>query len=83
VYDIKEKHKLGVFENRAPRRMFGPKRDEIIRGWRKLHKEELRNFHSTPNIIRMIKTKRMRCVGRVTRIEEKRNAYWVLVGKSE
>jgi hypothetical protein len=64
-----------VFENRVLRRIFGPKRDEETGGWRKLHNEELRNLYSSPSIIRMIKSRRMRCAGHVARIGEKRNAY--------
>jgi hypothetical protein len=52
---LREEHRLRVFENRVLRRIFGPKRDEVTRGWRKLHNEELHNFYSSPNIIRMIK----------------------------
>jgi acyl-coenzyme A synthetase/AMP-(fatty) acid ligase len=48
-----------VFENRMLRRIFGPKREEVTRGWRKLHKEELRNLYSSPSVIRMIKSRRM------------------------
>jgi hypothetical protein len=53
------KHRLRVFENRVLRRIFGPKRDEATRGWRKLHNEELHNLYSSSNIIRMIKSRRM------------------------
>jgi hypothetical protein len=63
-----------VFENRVLRRIFGPKRDEVTGGWRKLHNEGLYNLCSSPNIIRMIKRKRMRWAGHVARIEEKGNA---------
>jgi hypothetical protein len=52
-----------VFENRVLRRIFGPKRDEVMGGWRKLHNEELHNLYSSPNIIRMIKSMRMRWAG--------------------
>jgi hypothetical protein len=65
------------------RRIFGPKRDEVTGDWRKLHNEELHNLYSSPNIIRMIKLMRMRWVGHVTRMEEKRNAYRLLVGRPE
>jgi hypothetical protein len=51
---LREKHRLRVFEKRALRRIFGPKRDEVTGGWRKLHNEELHNFYSSPNIIRII-----------------------------
>jgi hypothetical protein len=60
-----EEHRLRVFENRVLRRIFGPKRDELTGGWRKLHHEELRNLYFSPNIIGMIKPKRMRWVGHV------------------
>jgi hypothetical protein len=52
---LRQEHKLRVFENRVLRRMFGPKRDEVTGGWRKLHNEKLHNFYSSPRIIRMIK----------------------------
>jgi hypothetical protein len=55
-----EEHRLRVFQNRVLRRMFGPKRDEVTGGWRKLHNEELHNLYSSPSIIRMIKSRRMR-----------------------
>jgi hypothetical protein len=72
-----------VFENRVLRRIFGLKRDEVTGKWRKLHNEELRDFYSSPSIIRIIKSGRMRCEGHVARIGEKRNAYSSLVGKPE
>jgi hypothetical protein len=55
---LREEHKLTVFENRVLRGMFGPKRDGVTGGWRKLHKEELHNLYSSPSIIRIIKSKR-------------------------
>jgi hypothetical protein len=72
-----------VFENRVLRRIFGPKRDEVMRGWRKLHNEELHNLYSLPSIIRMIKSRNMRWARHVTRMEAKRDAYRILVGKPE
>jgi hypothetical protein len=72
-----------VFENRVLRRIFRPKRDEVTGGWRKLHDEELYSFYSSPSIIRMIKSRRMRWAGHVVRMEEKRNACMILVGKPE
>jgi hypothetical protein len=63
-----------VFENRVLRRIFGPKRDEVTGGWRKLHNEELRGLYSSPSIIRIIKSRRMRWVGHVARMERNRNA---------
>jgi hypothetical protein len=70
-----------VFENRMLKRIFGPKRDERIGGWKKVHYEKLHNRHSAPSIIRMIKSKRMRWAGHVARKGEKRNAYKLLTGK--
>jgi PAS domain-containing protein len=70
-----------VFENRVLERMFGPKRDEVIGGWRNQRDEEIHNLYSSPIIIRMIKSKRMRWAGHVARIGVKRNAYRILVGK--
>jgi hypothetical protein len=72
-----------VFENRELRRIFGPKRDEVTGEWRKLHNEELRDLHSSPGIIRIIKSRRMRWVGHVARMGEKRNVYRLLVEKRE
>jgi hypothetical protein len=72
-----------VFENKVLNRVFGPKKDEIIRGWRKLHNKELHNLYSSPNIIRMIKSRRMRWAGHVARMGEKVNAYRISVGKQE
>jgi hypothetical protein len=81
---LREEHRLRVFENRVLRRKFGPKRDEVTGHWRKLHNEELHNLCSSPNIIRMmIKSRRMRWAGHVTRMGETRNAYRILVGKPE
>jgi hypothetical protein len=57
---IREEHKLRVFENRVLRRIFGPKRYGVTEGWRKLHNEELHNLYSSPSIIRIIKSRRMR-----------------------
>jgi hypothetical protein len=57
-----------VFEKRVLRRIFGPKRDEVREEWRKLHKEELNNLYSSPNIVRVIKSRRMRWVGHVARM---------------
>jgi hypothetical protein len=70
-----------VFENRVLRRIFGYKSDEVTGGWRKLHNEELRNLYSSPSIIRLIKSRRMRSAGHVARMGEKRDAYRILVGK--
>jgi hypothetical protein len=71
---LREEHRLRVFENRVLRRIFGPKRDEVTEKWRKLHNEELRDLYSSPSIIRIFKSRRMRWAGHVARME-KRNAY--------
>jgi hypothetical protein len=80
---LREEHRLRVFENRVLRRIFGPKRDEVTGEWRKLHNEELQNLYSSPNIIRTIKSRRMRWAGHVARMGEKRNSYRILVEKPE
>jgi hypothetical protein len=72
-----------VFENRVPRRIFGPKRDEETREWRKLRNEELNDLYSSPNIVRLIKSRRMRCAVYVARMGQRRGAYRVLVGKPD
>jgi hypothetical protein len=80
---LREEPRLRVFQNKVVRRIFGPKRDEVTGGWRKPHNEELSDLYSSPSIIRMIKARRMRLVGHVARMEGKRNAYRLLVGKPE
>jgi hypothetical protein len=72
-----------VFDNRVLRRIFGFRRDEVMGEWRKLYNEELHNLYSWPNIIRMIKSRRMKWAGHVARMGEMRNAYRILVGKPE
>jgi hypothetical protein len=72
-----------VFENGVLRGIFGPKRDEVMGGWRKLHNEELHNVYFSPSIIRIIKSRRMRWAGHSARLGEKRFAYRILVGKPE
>jgi hypothetical protein len=79
---LREEHRLRVFENRVLRRIFGPKR-EVDGSWRKLHNDELRNLYSSPNIVKVIKSRRMRWAGHVARIGEGRGAYGVLVGRPE
>jgi hypothetical protein len=80
---LREDHRLRVFENRVLRRIFGPKRDEVTGEWRKLHNKDLHDLHSSPSIIRIIKSRRMIWAGHVARLGEKRNAYRLLVGKPE
>jgi hypothetical protein len=78
---LREEHRLRVFENRVLRGIFGPKRDEVTGEWRKLRKEELHNLYSSPDIIRQVKSRRMRLAGHVARMGEERKVYKVLVGK--
>jgi hypothetical protein len=72
-----------VFRNRALGKNFGPKRDEVTGEWRKLHNEELRDLNSSPSIIRIIKSRRMRWEGHVARMGKKGIAYRLYVGKPE
>jgi hypothetical protein len=72
-----------MFGNRVLRRIFGPKRDEVTGGLRKLHNEELHNLYSYPSVIKMIKSRRMTGAGHAGRMGEKKNAYRILVGKAE
>jgi hypothetical protein len=72
-----------VSENRVPRRIFGPKRNEMVGVWRKLRNEELHNLYSSPNLIRMFKSRRTRFAGHIARMGEKRNVRRVWFGKPE
>ena len=80
---LREEHRLRVFENRVLRRIFGPERDEVTGEWKKLLNEELNNLYSLPNIVRVIKSRRMRWAGHVARMGEGKGVYRVLVGKPE
>jgi hypothetical protein len=80
---LREEYKRRMFENRVLRRIFGPKRDGVTGGWRKLHNEEVHTLYSSPSIIRIIKSKRMKGADHVERMGEKRNVYRVLVGNPE
>ena len=80
---LREERRLRVFENRALRRVFGSKRDEVTGEWRKLHNEELSNLYSLPNIMRVVKSRRMRWAGHVARMGQGRGVHRVLVGKHE
>ncbi|KAJ4434138.1 hypothetical protein ANN_16458 [Periplaneta americana] len=78
-----KEHRLRVFENKVLRKIFGAKRDEVTGEWRKLHNTELHALYSSPDIIRNIKSRRLRWAGDVARMGESRNAYRVLVGRPE
>jgi hypothetical protein len=79
---LREQHRLRVFENRMLRRIFGPTRNDMMEEWRKLH-DELRDLYSSPSIIKIMKSRKIRWAGHVERMGEKRNAYRLLVGKPE
>ena len=80
---MRKERKLRLFENKVLRRIFGPRSDEVTGEWRRLYNEELNDLYSSPNIVRVIKSRRMRWVGYVARISEERGVYRVLVGKPE
>ena len=80
---LREERKLRVFENMVLRRIFGSKRHEVTGEWRRLHNEELNDSYSSPNFVRVIKSRRMRWAGHVARTGEERGMYRVLVGKPE
>ena len=80
---LREERKLRVFQNMVLRRIFGPRRDDITGEWRRLHNEELNDFYSSPNIVWVIKSIRMRWAGRAVRMGEERGVYRVLMGKTE
>jgi hypothetical protein len=77
---LRKEHRLTVFENRILR-IFRPKRDDVTGEWRKLHNEELHNLYLSPNIIRQIKSRRMRRAGHVVRMREERKVYKFMMGK--
>jgi hypothetical protein len=79
----REEHRLRLFENGVLRSIFGPKRDEVSGEWRRLHNVDLNDLYSSPNIIRVIKSRRMRWVGHVASMGEVRGAYRILVGRTE
>jgi len=80
---LREERRLRVLENRVLRRIFGPKMDEVTGEWRKLHNEELNDLYCSPNIVRVIKSTRMRWAGHVAHMGEGRGVYRVLMGKPE
>ena len=80
---LREERRLTVFENRVLRRIFWPEMDEVTREWKRLDNEELNELYCSPNIFRVIKSRKMRWLGYVARIEERRGLYNVLVAKPE
>jgi hypothetical protein len=80
---LREEQRLRMFDNRVLRRIFGPKRDEATGDWRRLHNEELNDLYSSRNIIRVIKSRRMRWAGHVARMGGKEGVYRTLVGRPE
>jgi len=83
VVDIAGGKKVRVVENMVLRRIFGPRREEVTGEWRRLHNEELNDLHCSPNIVRVIKSKKLRWAGHVARMGEERVVYRILVGKPE
>jgi hypothetical protein len=79
---LREEHRLRVFENRVLRGVFGHKRDKVTGDWRRLHNEELYDLHSSPSIIWVSKSRRMRWIGHVVCMRDRRGAYRVLVGET-
>jgi hypothetical protein len=80
---LREERRLRMFKNRVQKRIFAPKRDKVTGESRKVHNEELNDLYSSPNTLRVIKSRRMRWAGHVARMGEWRDVYRVLVGKPE
>jgi hypothetical protein len=80
---LREEYRLRVFENRVLRRICEPKRYEVTKGWRSLHSEELNDLYCSPNIIRVMKSKRMKLAWHIACMEKRRGVYRVLVGRPE
>jgi len=80
---LREERKLRVFENRVLRKIFGPRRDEVMGEWWRMHNEELNDLYSSPNIVRVLKSRRMKWAGHLSHMGEERGLYRVLVGKPE
>ena len=80
---MREERKLKVFENIVLRRIFGPRRDEVTGEWRKLHNEDVNDLYYSPNILLVIKSRKIRWAGHVARMGEERVAYKVFLGKPE
>ena len=80
---LADEHKLRVFENKGLRKIYGPKRDEMTGEWRRLHNEELHGLYDSPDVVRIMKSRRLRWAGYVARMGEKRRLYSIVVGKPE
>ena len=80
---LREEVRLRVFENRVLRRIFGTKRDEVTGEWRKLHNEELYDLYCSPNIVRVVKSRRIKWAGHVASMGENRVGYWILLERPE
>jgi hypothetical protein len=80
---MREEHRLKVFENRVLRRIFSPKKDEVTGEWKELNNVRLNDLYSSPNIVRMIKSRIMKCARHVARMGQRRGVYRILVGKRE
>jgi hypothetical protein len=80
---IRKQDRLGLFENRVLRRIFGPKREKVVGGWRRLHNEELHNLYTSPNIVNTITSRSMRWAGHVACTGKMKNTYKILAGKPE
>lgn len=80
---LADEHKLRVFENKVLRKIYGPKRDEMTGEWRRLHNEELHGLYDSPDVVKIMKSKRLRWAGHVARMREKRRLYSILVGRPD
>jgi hypothetical protein len=80
---LRDEYRLRVFENGTLRRIFGPKKDEVTGEWRRLHNEEFYDLYPSPNIVRLIISRRMRWVGHVAGMGDRRGIYRVVVGRPE
>ena len=80
---MRDERRMRVFENKVLRRIFGPKRDEVTGEWRRLHNAEIYAVYASPNTLRVIESRRLRCAGHVASMEATEGKYRILVGKPE